>query len=96
MVSDPEGNAVLTVGPDARRYRFGTGATDFLFCGRCGNYVGAVAELDGQTYATLNLNVFDDPHPELVGVPVSYEGETAGQKAERRRRKWTPARLVSA
>ena len=94
MVSDPDGSATLTIGPDTHRYRFGTGTTDFLFCGKCGTYVGAVAELDGRTYATLNLNAFDDPRRDLIAEPVSYDGETAEQKAERRRRKWTPARLL--
>ena len=94
MVSDPDGSATLTLGPDTRRYRFGTGTTDFLFCGRCGIYVGAVAELDGRTFATLNLNAFDEPHLELAPDPVSYDGETAEEKADRRRRKWTPARLL--
>ena len=94
MVSDPDGSATLTLGRDARRYRFGTGTTDFLFCGRCGIYVGAVAELDGGTFATLNLNAFDDPHRGLAATPVSYDGESAAGKAERRRRNWTPARLL--
>ena len=94
MVSDPEGSTTLTFGGDTRRYRFGTGTTDFLFCGRCGIYVGAVAELDGRSYATLNLNAFDEPLLDLAAEPVSYEGETAGQKAVRRRRKWTPALIV--
>ncbi len=94
MVSDRDGSATLTLGRDARRYRFGTGTTDFLFCGRCGIYVGAAAEVDGRTYATLNLNAFDEPRVDLAAEPVSYEGETAGQKAERRRRKWTPAEIV--
>ena len=96
MVSDPAGSAVLTMGPETRRYRFGSMVTDFLCCGRCGVYVGAVQELDGRTFVTLNLNVFDDPHPEVEAVPVSYEGEDSEAKAERRRRKWTPARLVEA
>jgi hypothetical protein len=94
MVSDPGGSVALTLGRGTRRYRFGTGTTDFLFCGTCGIYVGAVAELDGATYATLNLNAFDDSHRELAATPVSYDGETAEEKAERRRRKWTPARLI--
>lgn len=94
MVSDPEGSAVLVLGPEARRYRFGTRTTDFLFCGRCGIYVGALAELDGQPFATLNLNVFDDPRLDLEAAPVSYEGEDAEARAARRLRKWTPARLV--
>ena len=96
MVSDPDGEARLTLGPETQRYRFATGTTDYLICGRCGVYVGAVAELDGRTYATLNLNAFDDPHPGLAAEPVSYDSETAEQKAERRRRKLTPALIVEA
>ena len=92
MVSDPDGAAELKLGTQTRRYRFGTGTTDFLFCGECGVYVGAVAEIDGAVRATLNLNAFDDPRLELAAKPVSYVGETAPEKAERRRRNWTPAR----
>lgn len=96
MVSDPEGRAVLTLGPETHRYRFATRAADYLICGRCGIYVAAVAEIDGRSYATLNLNAFDDPRLGLAPQPVSYDGETDRQKAERRRLKWTPARLVSS
>ena len=95
MVTDPAGAAVLTLGPEMQRYRFATGTTDYLICGRCGVYVGAIAEVDGRTLATLNLNAFDDPRLDLAPEPVSYAGETVAEKAERRRRKWTPARLVS-
>ena len=94
MVSDPAGSARLRLGPEVRRYRFGTGTTDFLFCGRCGIYVGAMAELDGSLFVTLNLNAFGDPRLKLDAAPVSYEGESAEEKAERRRRNWTPARLT--
>jgi hypothetical protein len=96
MVSDPDGAARLTLGPETHRYRFATGTTDYLICGRCGVYVGALAEVDGRSYATLNLNAFDDPRLDLAAEPVSYEGETAGQKTERRRRKWTPALLLAS
>ena len=94
MVTDPEGEAVLILDDVPRRYRFATGTTDYLICGRCGVYVGAVAEVEGRTYATLNLNAFDEPRLGLAPTPVSYEGESAAQKAERRRRRWTPARLA--
>lgn len=93
-VTDPEGSAVLTLGPETIRYRFGSKTTDFLICGCCGVYVGATAEIDGQLYVTLNLNAFDDPRPDLEATPVSYEGEGAGAKADRRREKWTPARFA--
>ena len=93
-VSDPAGEVVLTLGPDTRRYRFGTRSSDFLICGRCGIYVGALAELGDGTYAVLNLNAFDDPRLELVGEPMVYDGESAQQRAARRHQRWTPARVV--
>jgi len=91
-VSDPAGSAVVTAGPDGLRYRFGSKTTDFLICGRCGVYACAIAEIDGAHYATLNLNAFDDPRPDLAAAPVCYDGEAAGAKADRRRACWTPVR----
>lgn len=93
-VADPEGSALLRLGPETSRYRFGTGTTDYLICGRCGVYVGAMAESDGRSYATLNLNAFDDPHPDLAAEPVSYDGEGAAAKEDRRRANWTPVRFA--
>ena len=92
-VTDPAGAAALSLSPETIRYRFGTGTSDYLVCGRCGVYVGAVAELEGALYATLNLNAFDEPRLDLVAAPVSYDGEDAAAKAERRRARWTPAKL---
>jgi hypothetical protein len=94
MVSDPGGSALLRLGPETRPYRFGTGTTDFLFCGKCGVYVGATTELDVGTFVTFNLNAFDEPRLDLAAAPVSYEGESAEAKAERRRRNWTPAQTA--
>lgn len=92
-VSDPDGSVVLTLGPEMVRYRFGSKTTDVLICGCCGVYVGALVEIEGRTHVTLNLNAFDDPRLDLEGAPVSYDGEDAGVKADRRREKWTPARF---
>lgn len=74
-------------------YRFGARAADYIVCGQCGVYVGAVARIDGNLYATLNLNAFDQPLPELVGTPVSYENDTPETKAQRRLERWTPATI---
>ena len=89
-----EGSATVEIAADTLRYRFGTGVTDFLICGQCGVYVGAVSDVGGRTYVTLNLNAFDDPHPELAAMPVSYEGEARGDRLGRRAARWTPARIV--
>jgi len=93
-VSDPAGAATLTLAVDPIRYRFAARTADYLICPRCGIYVGAMAELDGRPFVTLNLNAFDDPSPELKGEPVSYEGETPETKAARRRERWTPLVVV--
>lgn len=90
-VSDPDGSAALSLGGAAIRYRFASRAADYILCGQCGVYLGAVAELDGSTYATLNLNAFDDPRLDLVAQPVSYDGESMAAKGDRRRARWTPA-----
>lgn len=89
-VSDPQGAAVLTCKIEPHRYRFGAKAIDFLLCPRCGVYLGAMMEEEGAFRVTLNLNAFDDPRPELEAVPVSYDGQTPEERAERRRRQWTP------
>jgi hypothetical protein len=93
-VTDPDGAAVLTLSPEAVRYRFASKTTDYILCGRCGVYLGAVATIDGALYATLNLNVFDDPRPDLAALPVTYDGESPTEKMARRRARWTPARLA--
>lgn len=92
-VSDAGGSATLALGPETLRYRFGTKSTDFLICGRCGVYVGALAEIGGDRFATLNLNCFDDPRPELAAEPASYEGEDPAARAARRRERWTPVSI---
>lgn len=93
-MSDPVGSAMLTLDGPVIHYRFATRSSDYILCATCAVYVGAVVEIDGRAYATLNLNAFDDPHAELVAPPVSYDGEGAAAKADRRRSKWTPVRLV--
>jgi hypothetical protein len=93
-VSDPQGAAVLSLSVEPIRYRFAMRAADYLLCPCCGVYVGAMAEFDGAAFVTLNLNAFDDPHPDLEVRPVSYDGESAAAKAERRRAGWTPVRFA--
>lgn len=85
---------MLTLDGAAIRYRFASKAADYVLCGGCGVYIGAVAAIDGGRYATLNLNAFDDPRPDLEATPVSYDGEGAAAKAGRRRERWTPVRLA--
>ena len=81
---------MLTFAVDPIRYRFASRAADYLICPVCGIYVGAMVEEPGGAIVTLNLNNFDDPHPELEAVPIWYDGDSAGQRAASRRARWTP------
>lgn len=73
------------------RYRFGHKTADFVFCGRCGGYLGAVTEEQGETLMVINTRSLD-PRPEGLPAaqPMSYEGETTGNRATRRSARWTP------
>ena len=91
--SDPAGS-VRFVHEDAAalsRYRFGHKTADFVFCGRCGGYLGAVTEEDGQSLMVINLRALD-PQPESLPVAqlMSYEGETNDDRNSRRSARWTP------
>ncbi|HYG31286.1 MAG TPA: hypothetical protein VD887_13855 [Allosphingosinicella sp.] len=91
-VSDPQGAATLECALPPLLYRFASRAADYVLCPRCGVYVGAVSGPPDARIATLNLNAFYDPHLEIEATPVSYDGEAAEEKAERRRLRWTPLR----
>jgi hypothetical protein len=91
-VSDPGGCATIEASVPPILYRFGSRATDYVLCARCGIYVGAVFGPPEARIATLNLNAFDDPHLGLEASPVSYDGESDEAKAKRRRERWTPLR----
>jgi hypothetical protein len=73
------------------RYRFGHKTADFIFCGRCGSYLGAVTEEDGQALMVINLHAFEPPVEGLPDAqPMSYEGENPGDRNTRRTARWTP------
>ena len=93
--SDPAGSVRLAH-EDATavaRYRFGQGTADFIFCGRCGGYLGAATEEGGQALMVVNLRALDPAPKGLPAAePMSYEGETKSDRDARRAARWTPIR----
>jgi len=92
-VSDPAGAVRILVHDPALliRYGFGLRTAEFLVCGRCGTYLGAVMTEGGTAVATINVNSFDPPHPfEREGVPMRYDAETEPERRARRAAGWTP------
>ncbi len=96
-MGDPDGSVEFKAAPASlSRYRFGLGITDYLVCGKCGAYVGAVMEDEGRLIATLNVNALDirdtfDPAPPLH----VYDGEDEPRRRARRRKFWMPAAVVA-
>jgi hypothetical protein len=95
--SDPKGRAEIVVRDPAAltRYRFGQRTADFLVCGNCGVYLGALfTDEDGKAYVTLNANTFANAQalPDTAEA-VHYDKESVAEKNARRRVRWTPASL---
>jgi hypothetical protein len=92
--SDPGGSVIFHIADPATllHYRFGSRTADFLVCRNCGTYVAAVVTSPRGHFATLNVNAIADITELPEAEPVSYEGESAEQKRERRERRWTPVR----
>ena len=91
--SDPHGLLEIstTDAADLRRYRFGHGLADYLFCARCGVYLGAVTETAAGIRGFTLRRLLDDR--ELLTaklVPVVFEGESADERQVRRMARWTP------
>jgi hypothetical protein len=85
--SDPAGHVRIVAERAALiRYRFALRTADFFICARCGVYVGCVLD---DAFASLNMRA-------LVGAPVApatpydFGGESAGDRVDRRRTRWTP------
>jgi hypothetical protein len=98
MASDPSGRVEID-GEDLswlRRYRFGQRTADFLICGRCGVYIGAMIETAKGCFAVVSVNALvpcleDLPAPQ----PVSYDGESVEQRTHRREARWTPCKPLA-
>ncbi len=91
--SDPAGTLRFTHREPEQlsRYRFGHQTADFIFCGRCGGYLGAVTDLDGRTLAVININAMDPrPNGLPAAQPMSYDGESSDARGSRRAVRWTP------
>jgi hypothetical protein len=92
-LSDRDGLAEITVAdwPLAQRYRFGSRTADYILCGRCGVYVGAVCETGSGLRAVINTNCLDD-RAAFTQTPAApdYDGEATAARLERRASNWMP------
>jgi hypothetical protein len=74
---------------DLHLYEFGTSTADFHVCRRCGAVPVVTSQVDGRTYAVVNVNTFDDvDRARLEVAPASFDGEETASRLERRKRNW--------
>lgn len=97
-VSDPDGLLRFrdaTAGA-MRRYTFGLKTADFILCGICGAYMGAVMADDtgpktGPGFGIVNTRVLADRSAfTRPAAPSVYDGEDLAGRIARRRARWTP------
>lgn len=91
--SDPAGAVRVTIADDSlvERYRFGTGTADFLVCRACGVPPVVISAIDGNDYAVVNVNCFDDvDRGDFDREDTDFDGEGTGDRLARRIRNWIP------
>jgi hypothetical protein len=71
------------------KYRFGTGTADFHVCARCGAVPLVTSGIDDRLYAVVNVNTLEGVKASsLVRTATRFDGESAGDRLERRKRNW--------
>lgn len=73
------------------RYQFGHKTADFMLCGTCGVLMFAICPMDGNEYAVINANNFENLAPEdLIQSVTNFDLETIDVRLARRKENWTP------
>ena len=89
--SHPDATLRISVQSDAdvSRYEFGTRTACFHVCRRCGVVPVVTCELDGRTYAVVNVHAFVNVDAaSLRRAPASFEAEDLATRLQRRSRNW--------
>ena len=89
--SHPQARLGVTVREPARvsRYAFATGTATFHICSNCGVVPLVTSDIDGHTYAVVNVNALHDVEPTwLRKASVTFGDEAVEARLARRARGW--------
>ena len=89
--SHPKAKLAVAVRDEAlvSKYVFGTKTATFHVCARCGVVALATCEIEGRSYAVVNVNTFEDFDPSsLRHSPANFESEEVDGRLARRKRNW--------
>jgi hypothetical protein len=93
--SDPKGAAVIEIEAGALvAYKFGSRTGTTIVCARCGVYAGIMLAEGPRIWSAANTRGLGIPEfKDRVGVQMVYEDESAQERIERRKQKWTPTEI---
>lgn len=97
--SCPTGRLSVTVADPASvsRYAFGTKTAEFHICATCGIVPVVTSEIDGKTFAVVNVNAFQDlPRSLLKHASATFDEEDERSRLARRTRTWIPNVVFSS
>ena len=81
--------ARLATPESVARYEFGTKTATFHTCRHCGVVPLVTSEIEGKTYAVVNVNTFDGfDRSRIQSAAASFDGEGVGARLARRARNW--------
>ena len=89
--SHPRAALAVTVKDAAAmsRYAFGTETATFMVCARCGAVPLVTSEIEGKTFAVVNVNTFNDfDRARLRIAGAIFDGEAVASRLARRQRNW--------
>jgi hypothetical protein len=98
-LSDSEGRIEMRVRDETQlnRYHFGMKMVDFMICKNCGNYIGALQQIDDQLFGIMNANLTENRGNRFGEAKHAFfEQETGEERAARRKDVWTPVTLKIA
>jgi hypothetical protein len=73
------------------KYSFGTRTAEFHVCATCGVVPVVTSRIDGQLYAVVNVNAFENVDPaRLTRSAASFDAEDEAARLARRARYWIP------
>ena len=91
--SNPAGSLEVAIADRSllTTYAFGTKTAEFNVCARCGIVPLVTSRIDGNLYAVVSVNAFENVDPALLSkAPASFDGEGTDDRLARRKRNWIP------
>ena len=69
-------------------YRFSKKIVDFVFCARCGVMPYALAHIEENIYAVININTANADFSQVTPTPLDLSSESAEEGLARRKKIW--------